>query len=111
MVLSPVVLPPKIGVYYGLLLNSMLLGWTADTFMGKEDRRRRSIVGGSVLAFLPISSHRPVATWLNAIIFPTVGHLILSGVLWPILLRIPILRLPFIVKNCKSGEAGQRSEG
>lgn len=75
----PVVFPPKAAFYYGLVGNLSMLFWTSDTFMGKEDWRARGLVGGIVLAAVPLLWSRPFEDWPAALLTPTVGHLVVSG--------------------------------
>ncbi len=99
IVLSPLLLGTRVGFYYGLLANFTAFSWTSDTYMGKADRRSRSLVGGFLLALVAVFSGWPTETWLRVFLVPTVGHVVVSGITWPLLLRIPILRIPFLNKS------------
>lgn len=84
----PAVVPTKAAIYYGLLGNTTVFFWTADTYMGKEDRRIRAFIGAVLLSFLPVLWRWPLESWLGAFFVPTLGHLLISGVLWGLLNRL-----------------------
>jgi hypothetical protein len=43
LLLLPLVVGTKAAFYYGLLGNATIWSWAADTFMGKNDRRARTL--------------------------------------------------------------------
>ncbi len=81
----PVLLPLKQAFYYGLIAHFTAILWSADTWMGKEDRRVRGVIGGSLLALLPSSWRWPVESWLGVLVVPTLGHLLVSGTVWALI--------------------------
>jgi hypothetical protein len=72
----------KTAFYYGLLGNVTMFFWSADTFMGKWDRRYRCFWGAALLAPLPILWTWPLDSWIGVVMVPTLGHALTSGVIW-----------------------------
>ncbi len=80
IVTLPIFLPLKTAFYYGLLYNSTVFSWSADTWThGTDPRRGRSILGAGVLAFVPLFWNWPLEEWLGVVLVPTVGLLIVGG--------------------------------
>ena len=80
IVILPMSFPLKITFYYGLLGNATVFFWSADTYMGKEKRRARVLIGGVLVALLPVLWRWPLENWLGISLVPTLGHLAISGV-------------------------------
>lgn len=87
MLVLPAVVPTKAAIYYGLLGNTTVLFWTADTYLGKEDRRFRAFTGAALLPFLPLLWRWPLESRLGCFLVPTLGHVLISGVVWGLLGR------------------------
>lgn len=81
-------LPTLLAFYYGLLANAALFSWSADTLMGKEIRRLRGVVGGILLLPVPIIFQQMQTSWAASLLVPTLGHLVVSGASWPIVVRV-----------------------
>jgi len=88
----PVFLPLNHAFYYGLLGNFTVFLWSADTYMGKEDRRASVLIGGIVLVLLPASWRWPVESWLGVCLVPTLGHIIVSGGAWGLLKGLGVIK-------------------
>ena len=88
VVALPFFVPEKLAFYYGLIGNVTLHFWSADTFMGKGIRRLRSVVGGVLLLPLPMLFPQIYASWPASLLVPTLGHLVVSGASWPIVVRV-----------------------
>jgi len=66
IVVLPIFLPLKTAFYYGLLANSTIFSWSADTWThGADERRGRSIFGAGVL--VSICSQRLTNSIPNAL--------------------------------------------
>jgi hypothetical protein len=81
LLLLPLIVRTKVAFYYGVLGNATIFCWTADTFIGKDDRRARSLVGGAILAFLPVFYGSPVESWrwLKIVLIPSLGYILMAG--------------------------------
>jgi len=88
----PVILPVRLGVYYGLALNTTVFLWASDSHMdphwGTRKRRWRALAGVFVICLLPLFWSFPLGSWLSAILVPTLGHLMISGVATPLIRRV-----------------------
>ena len=91
MLLLPLVMPARTGVYYGLTLNTTVFFWAADSHMGPRwgtgSRKWRALVGGTVVALVPLVWWSPMRTWVMVFLVPTLGHLMISGLATPLVSR------------------------
>ena len=83
----PIVLPAHAAYYFGVLANVTLFFRSADTYMGKGSKRWRGIVGGVLLLPGPLVYSDLLSSWKATLLVPTVGHMIVSGVSWPFIVR------------------------
>lgn len=83
IILMPLLIPGRLGIYLGLAGNSTVFFWASDTHMDPywrtKARRARGLVGGVVVALLPGFLAWPLKTWAATLLVPTLGHLLLSG--------------------------------
>lgn len=87
----PAWLAAPVAFYYALLLNVTMFFSSADTYMGKGIRRFRGIVGGILLSPVPIIFQQIQTSWSVSFLVPTLGHLVVSGVSWPIFARLLVI--------------------
>lgn len=88
-------LPPVgaiVGVYYGLMLNSAAFFWASDSHMdpywGTKSRRWRGVAGAVVVSILPAVWSLPLRRWLWAVLVPTVGQWLVTGLATPVVRRL-----------------------
>ena len=85
-------MPTRVGVYYGLALNTTVFFWASDSHMhphwGTGSRKWRAFIGGIVVCLLPLVWSAPLRSWLSALLVPTLGQLVISGVATPLVRRV-----------------------
>jgi hypothetical protein len=87
----PLIFSIRPAAYYGLAFNTTVFLWAADTHMdphwATRGRRMRALVGGATVCLLPLLWSEVLRNWLAALLVPTVGHLVISGVATPLVRR------------------------
>jgi len=83
----PFLVPLKVAFYYALAGNVSVFFWSADSYMGKLHSRSRGLIGGVVVAMLPLVWRGLLNDWYAVSLIPTLGHLVVSGVIWAFVRR------------------------
>ena len=82
----PFVLDVKMTFYYGLVMNVGIFFWSSDSYFNKIDRRFRGVLGTIIMFMAPFIFDNLFDSWASIILFATLGHVIVSGVIGGLLI-------------------------